>query len=368
MIISTASSQIRASSTVRSPSSPMRLRGAALTTARARAPRAPEASFEESVPSAGRWRREQVQQRRETKASKGMGRRQRAATAKVWRKLPVHCASRMDNATTGRIADCTNTRAVPDSQTAARHLSASLQGSLLAQRLGDPGMASTQGPAGTARLGKRVRSLSVGSRLGKASSTQARYARLMRASTTEGSSSGALALSSPEPARAAVAAGSSAPRPRPRSLTRKLRDCRGTCWSLVLTEASTKRTWKRMPEPRPCTSRASSSRRCGSQPSSCESTMQTWPSSRKLPKRQRPAKWLARRVTVRVSHRDSGMGRYTPPMSRPTNIISEARGVAVEALMWRKAEASTAVEFAEKRPQEARQMSFTRVGGTMDSP
>jgi len=55
-------------------------------------------------------------------------------------------------------------------------------------------------------------------------------------------------------------------------------------------------------------------------------------------------------------------------MSRPTNAISRAEEWGPAALMWRKAEASTAVEFAKNSTHEVRQIQCTCDGGGIDSP
>mmetsp|Transcript_110142 Transcript_110142/g.322261 ORF Transcript_110142/g.322261 Transcript_110142/m.322261 type:complete len:255 (-) Transcript_110142:1559-2323(-) len=231
-IIKMASSQIRWMRAAMSPSSPSRLRGVALVTASATAPTTPDSTFENSAPSASRRRMEHVQQTREATASNGMGSKQMAATAKVCLKFPVQCASRIDSATVGRMADCTKTLVVPEIHAMRQSRWARKATSLLADR-------GEGCSAASARRGKRMRSLRKGRRLGKASSTEATYARLTTARTREGSSSGVSVRRPPEPGSEAVAAGSSAPRPRPRSLTRKIEDWMVVWRSLVLTEAST---------------------------------------------------------------------------------------------------------------------------------
>mmetsp|Transcript_92458 Transcript_92458/g.293226 ORF Transcript_92458/g.293226 Transcript_92458/m.293226 type:complete len:324 (-) Transcript_92458:18-989(-) len=290
-IIRMASSQIRMRSARVSPSSPLTSRGKMLTMARDTAPTRPEAIFEESMPSTPRWRMEHPQQILDASASKGMGRRQIAATAKVCRKLPVQWASRIESAATGRIADCTKTLMVPETKTPMRHVVSSL----LAERPSDVlGL----------REGKRTRSLRKCGRRGNATRTQTKYARLMKARTTEAGRSGDCKA----PVTGCRTAGSSAPRPRPRSFARKIRDCTFACLSLVLREARTKRAWKRTPEPRPWTSLASRATD-GPKPKSCARTMRTWPRRRKTPESTKPAMWFARWVTVRVNHNDRGMGK-----------------------------------------------------------
>mmetsp|Transcript_110143 Transcript_110143/g.322268 ORF Transcript_110143/g.322268 Transcript_110143/m.322268 type:complete len:217 (-) Transcript_110143:1603-2253(-) len=212
-IIKMASSQIRMRRAGVSPSSPLTLRGEPLTMASAMAPMKPEANLEESTPSVLRSRREQPQHILEASASKGMGNKQMAATAKVCRKLPVQCASRMESAATGRIADCTKTRIVPDTKTPIRKALASL---LAARSPSSPGR----------RKGNRTRSGRKGGRIGNARATQARYNRLMQARTAEVMRSGDL---TPEPVTGWRATGNRAPRPRPRSLAKKIRDCCLAC-------------------------------------------------------------------------------------------------------------------------------------------
>jgi len=205
------------------------------------------------------------------------------------------------------------------------------------------------------KAGKRTRSLRNGMRFGNANTTHTRYARLINARTTEGIRSGQVVLKWPEPISAEVAAGSNAPRPRPRSFVSMTRDCCNACRSLVLRDARIKRAWKKMPEPRPCTSRASNVAHT-LQPRICDSTMQACPSNKKPPKSTRPAMWFALCVVVRVNHSETGMGKYTAPMSMPTNIMADGEVFVGEALISRKAEARIEVKFAEKRPHEARQI------------
>mmetsp|Transcript_76770 Transcript_76770/g.237794 ORF Transcript_76770/g.237794 Transcript_76770/m.237794 type:complete len:251 (+) Transcript_76770:49-801(+) len=223
------------------------------------------------------------------------------------------------------------------------------------------------GPSGS---GKRTLDGSLCRRRGKQARTHAMKARLRRASMLEAARSGLRSDSSALPASTAASQGSRAPTPRPKSLAKKLRDNRSRKWSSVLRDTRMKRAWNRTPEPMPETKRAIRSTVCCTHNAwvfSSQKTTRAWATNSAPANSSIPEMWSARETAILDKHSEAGIGRYTPPRSKPAKATA---GSDVRRLLFRQAKAadSSAVKFAEKRKNAARQIRSTCWGGRMDSP